>query len=195
MWDAPSLPHRSALNKRSEEATHVSPTIVARRAFLCLVDMTTFRLVTGPRVWSQNSKLSFRSGVHPIRAHSAAFLQPFWEGGVGGVEEGEEKQVMCDWRLKYFINQCCSQCVVWWLVENSGNPSFLPATGIQDSPQVLHVCLYFFISRVNLCWRYLFVCVGVEGGSTLTLHLLLESVGRWQNVLHKSIHCPSRHTK
>lgn len=62
------------------------------------------------------------------------------------LNERKEKQVMWDWRLKYFINQCCSQCVVWWLVENSGNPSFLPATDIQDSPQVLHVLplfLYF----------------------------------------------------
>lgn len=61
-------------------------------------------------------------------------------------EVGQEKQVMWDWRLKYFINQCCGQCVVWWLVENSGNPSFQPSTGIQDSPQVHHVMplfLYF----------------------------------------------------
>lgn len=61
-------------------------------------------------------------------------------------EVRQEKQVMRDWRLKYFINQCCGQCVVWWLVENSGNPSFQPSTGIQDSPQVLHVMplfLYF----------------------------------------------------
>lgn len=66
-------------------------------------------------------------------------------GGRAG-EVGQEKQVMRDWRLKYFINQCCGQCVVWWLVENSGNPSFQPSTGIQDSPQVLHVMplfLYF----------------------------------------------------
>lgn len=34
------------------------------------------------------------------------------------------KRVMWDWRLKYFINQCWGQCVVLWLVENSGNPSF-----------------------------------------------------------------------
>ncbi len=78
------------------------------------------------------------SDVQTQHSFSAAIM--------GGGRGGQEKQVMWDWRLKYFINQCCSQCVVWWLVENSGNPSFLPPTGIQDSPQVRHVMplfLYF----------------------------------------------------
>lgn len=41
------------------------------------------------------------------------FLQPF-----------VKRLVMWDWRLKYFINQCFSQCVIQWLVENSSNPSY-----------------------------------------------------------------------
>lgn len=77
--------------------------------------------------------------VHLICRHSIASQLPLWSGGVGG---GHEKQVMWDWRLKYFINQCCSRCGVWWLVENSGNPSFQPSTLSQDSPQVLSFSVF-----------------------------------------------------
>lgn len=62
---------------------------------------------------------------HPSCRHCMPFLQPSWRN-----RREEKKRVMWDWRLKYFINQCCSQCVVLWLVEDSGNPSFfLPGTG------------------------------------------------------------------
>lgn len=122
-------------------------------------------------ILSSWKSLTLSAGVRPICRHSIAFLPP------SGVKERKEKQVMWDWRLKYFINQCCSQCVVWWLVENSGNPSF-PTSNWHSRFSSGSPCIafYFFISRVNLGCS---VCVrrgGVGGASTLSLHLLLESV-------------------
>lgn len=114
-------------------------------------------------------RVSLSVRVHLICRHSIAFLLPLWGGlGRGGTQE---KQVMWDWRLKYFINQCCSQCVVWWLVENSGNPSFLLPTGIQDSPQVLHVMPLFLYFQGSLMLQIFCACLE---GSTLTYFLAIR---------------------
>lgn len=88
-------------------------------AYLCLFAHTT-KTFSAFETKSKGEKRWYFAPVrsHPSCRHCMPFLQP-----VGEKKRGE-KRVMWDWRLKYFINQCCSQCVVLWLVENSGNPSF-----------------------------------------------------------------------
>lgn len=54
-----------------------------------------------------------KANFHWYHCLVSPFLQPF-----------VKRLVMRDWRLKYFINQCFSQCVIQWLVENSSNPSY-----------------------------------------------------------------------
>ena len=120
-----------------------SPLSVTNIQYDLLLFIIELNLLLKAENFQSSPSVSGSSDLQTQHSFSAAIL--VWGGGwrVGG---GQEKQVMWDWRLKYFINQCCSQCVVWWLVENSGNPSFPPPTGIQDSPQVLHVMplfLYF----------------------------------------------------
>lgn len=65
-----------------------------------------------------------KANFHWYHLDVSPFLQPF-----------VKRLVMWDWRLKYFINQCFSQCVVQWLVENSSNPSY-PITLVLYSLQV-----------------------------------------------------------
>lgn len=85
------------------------------------------------------SKASF----HWYHLDVSPFLQPF-----------VKRLVMRDWRLKYFINQCFSQCVLQWLVENSSNPSY-PINLVLYSLQVFSFFSPLYLFTFTTIWKKL----------------------------------------
>lgn len=101
-----------------------------------------------------------KANFHWYHLDVSPFLQPF-----------VKRLVMWDWRLKYFINQCFSQCVVQWLVENSSNPSY-PITLVLYSLQVFSFfppSLYLF--TFTTIWKRSWA--GREGPAAIFENLII----------------------